>query len=113
MFQQNNYFPANAYSEYHLIVHNPNLFEGEDEDATIKLISEYDDVIPDKKCIKNQVDHDVRRYPLLLAIPHEKLSQHGPATKVATKEKISKIIWCLKELCNIFSIMKIFSLIVF
>jgi hypothetical protein len=86
LFQQNNYFPPNALTEYHLTIHNPNIFEG-DEDRIIESLSENDLIIPNERNITNQVNDDVKRYPLLLSFPHEKLSQHGPAGKVASTEE--------------------------
>ena len=44
-------------------------------------------IIPNESDIRNQVNEDIIRYPLLLSIPHQKLSSHGPAGKVAITEE--------------------------
>jgi hypothetical protein len=88
LFQMNNYFPPDAYAEYHLTIHSPNIFQNGPEESIIDSISRYEDVIPDKVRIRKEVDDDVLTYPLLLSMPHEKLSQHGPASRAYKEEEI-------------------------
>jgi len=66
---------------------NPFIYEDEDEDTIIKSVCGIDEIIPEERSVRSQVDDDVRQYPPLLSIPHEKeKSQHRPASKLASNE---------------------------
>jgi hypothetical protein len=89
LFDKNNYFPPEACHEYSIKIpkFNTNLFEGENEDDIIRSISENNVIIPDEKQILEQVNKNVTKNPLSLAVTHVRLSEQGPTSKPANEEE--------------------------
>jgi len=89
LFNKNNYFPPEAIHEYSIAIpkFNTNLFEGENEDDIIRSISENNVIIPDEKQILEQVNSNVSKNPLSLAVTHVTLGELGPTSKPANEEE--------------------------
>jgi len=87
LYQKNNYFPADAYHEYSITIpkSDSNIFEGKNEDEIIRSMSESNLVIPDQENVANQISNDTTTHPIALGIPHQKLTEYGPAAKIASK----------------------------